>query len=96
MRKSVPNGPLPETDRQARGEEQDVERRTGASRRSSSAEGEPGAVVAVKSTTGPVPVGLTPGSDDDSTLNDAWLVERGLVMETTRPSPFWFGVMSES
>ena len=76
MRKSVPNGPLPEADGQAPGEKPtDAERCSGASRRSR-AEGEPGAGAAVKSSTGPAPVVSAVGSDDEATLNDAWLVER--------------------
>jgi RNA polymerase sigma-70 factor, ECF subfamily len=76
MQKSVPNGPLPETDGQAQGEgPAHVERHTRANRRIC-AEGEPGAVAAVKSSTGIVPLDSTLGPDDDATLNDAWLVER--------------------
>ena len=54
MRKSVPNGPLPETDGQAQGERlADGERHAGESRRSR-AEGEPGGA-AVKPSAGPAP-----------------------------------------
>jgi len=76
MRKSVPDGPLPETDGQVLGERSaDVDRNAGASRRGR-AVGEPGTVGAVKSPAGPVPAAPALDPDDEANLNDAWLVER--------------------
>jgi RNA polymerase sigma-70 factor (ECF subfamily) len=75
MRKSVKNGPLPDADAATHaqgGEKADVEMIAGASR--NRVEGGSGAVASAKSPT----AGLVPGTvgpDDESNLNDAWLVE---------------------
>jgi RNA polymerase sigma-70 factor (ECF subfamily) len=76
MRKSVPTGPVPDTDTHVRGEEQaDAAKTAGASRRGR-AEGEPGAVTTANSAAGPVSASASIGPDDEANLNDAWLVER--------------------
>ena len=73
MRKSVKNGPLPDTDAPAQGgDEVDALTLTAAGR--DRADGQTGAIAAAKSlATGRVPA---TGSDDEVNLNDAWLVER--------------------
>jgi RNA polymerase sigma-70 factor, ECF subfamily len=76
MRRSVPNGPLPEADGRVRGEAPaEVARQTGASRRGC-AEGEPDAFAVANPPAGPSLQDLTIGPDDEASLNDAWLVER--------------------
>ena len=73
MRKSVKNGPLPDTDAPAQGgDEVDALALTADGR--DRADGQTGAIAAAKSlATGRVPA---TGSDDEANLNDAWLVER--------------------
>ena len=76
MRKSVQNGPLPDPDNHAQGEEQaNIENAEGLSRRCH-AEGEAGAVSAANPSAGLVAASASIGPDDEASLNDAWLVER--------------------
>jgi len=76
MRKSVRTGPSPDSDNHALGEDHaDVEKSAGASRRGR-AEGEAGTVTTANSSAGPAPASASIGLDDESNLNDAWLVER--------------------
>jgi RNA polymerase sigma-70 factor (ECF subfamily) len=73
MRKSVRNGPLPDTDAPAQGEDEaDALRLSVAGR--DHADGQIGAISAAKSS--PNVRGPATSSDDESNLNDAWLVER--------------------
>src|SRR5689334_17336934 len=73
MRKSVKNGPLPDTDAPAQGGDE-VDALTLRAACRDRADGRTGAFAAAKSlSAGRVP---TDGSDDEANLNDAWLVER--------------------
>ena len=85
MRKSVKNGPLPDTDAPAQGgDEVDALTLRAACRHCG---GRPD-----RSDRGREvlrPGGAAPTSDDEANLNDAWLVERGETPHM-RPSPFWF------
>src|SRR5271165_5648909 len=76
MRKPVQTEPTPAPDHHARGEKQaNIENTEGLSRRCH-AKGEAGAVSTANPSAGLVAASASIGLDDESSLNDAWLVER--------------------
>src|SRR5208337_4611815 len=76
MRKPVQTEPTPVPDNHARGEKQaNIEKTEGVSRRCL-AKGEAGAGSTANSAAGPVAATASISLDDESSLNDAWLVER--------------------
>ncbi len=76
MRKPVQTEPTPAPDNHGRGEKQaNIEKTEGVSRRRH-AKGEAGVVSRANSLSGPVTAAANIGLDDESSLNDAWLVER--------------------
>ena len=76
MRKPVQTEPTPAPDNHARGEKQaNIENTEGLSRRCH-AKGEAGAGSTTNSSAGPVAASVSIGLDEESSLNDAWLVER--------------------
>ena len=76
MRKPVQTEPTPAPDNHARGEKEgDIEKTEGVNRRCH-AKGEAGAVSTANSLAGPLAASASIGLDEESSLNDAWLVER--------------------
>ncbi len=76
MRKLVQTEPTPAPDNHGRSEKQaNIEKTEGVSRRSD-AKGKAGTVSGANSSAGPVTVAARIDLDDESSLNDAWLVER--------------------
>jgi RNA polymerase sigma-70 factor (ECF subfamily) len=76
MRKPVRTEHSPDSDNHVPGEDHaDVEKSADASHRGR-AEAEAGSVTTANSSAGPAPASASIGLDDESNLNDAWLVER--------------------
>ena len=76
MRKPVQTEPTPAPDNHARGEKQANIENTEVLSRRCHAKGEAGAVSTANPSAGLVAASASIGLDDESSLNDAWLVER--------------------